>query len=394
MKVLFLFGGLPHYLNKVLNKINAENDIEVVVIAPSGNSLTFGSGVHQSEEGIDFKVIRLIEYKTWYGKPFFKNFYRTIKSEKPDIIVTGWPYFLAYILNPILLIKLKFTGINLHAREIPFTVPAYHESFSDFEARCVISQKNELIFKSKLAFLLLKCMRKYLYSFVFKKALLYTEQGIEIINSYGLKKENIIVTYNSPDTDEILATIEIVKLENPDLMRKKNRFLHVGRLVKWKNVDLIIMAIDSLKHKYPDIELAVIGNGEEESNLKNLVADLKLQNHIKFLGAIYEGKEQSIEFLKSDFYILAGMGGLSINEAMTHSLPIICSVADGTEKQLVVAGQNGFYFKDSDLNSLMATMEKAMNADKVTMGHKSRLIIEEKINLNIVVERFVQAFKQ
>ncbi len=393
MKVVFLFGGLPHYLNKVLNKINAESDIEVVVIVPEGNSLTFGSGVHQSEVGIDFKVIRLVESSAWYGKPFFKNFYKTIASEKPDVIVTGWPYFLAYMLMPLLLLRLKIKGIKLYAREIPFTVPAYNETFEAFEKRCVDGQKNELIFKNGLAFWLLKLMRKYLYTVVFDKALLYTEQGIDIIYSYGLAKENITVTYNSPDTDEIFETIKEIKLKHPHLTSKPHRLLHIGRLVKWKNIDLLIKAVQVLKPKYPNIELAIIGKGEEEVNLKTLVNTLNLTDNISFLGAIYEGEGQTIEFLKSGVYVLAGMGGLSINEAMAHSLPIICSVADGTEKHLVFEDKNGFYFKDSNLESLVDAIDKMFTSDTIEMGARSKAIIEQKINLPFVSSQFIGALR-
>ncbi len=394
MKVIFLFGGLPHYLNKVLNKINADSGIEVVVIAPSGTSSTFGSGVHQTEVGIDFKVIHLKEYKAWYGKPFFKEFYTTIKEEKPDIIVTGWPYFLTYVLNPILLMRLKYRGIVLIGREIPFTVPSYHETFSNFNLRCAESQKDELIFKSKIAFRLIKWMRKYLYSLVFKKALLYVEQGVEIIHSYGLKKDNITVTYNSPDTDEIFATISDVNAKYPDLVKNQHRLLHVGRLVKWKNVDLILKALHQLKPKYPDIELAIIGKGEEEENLRAEVRSLSLENNVQFLGAIYEGEKQSLEFLKSGVYILAGMGGLSINEAMAHSLPVICAIADGTEKHLVFEGENGYYFEDGNLESLVAVIEKTLTSDTQKMGEKSLAIIQDKINIGLVSNQFIKALKQ
>ena len=393
MKVVFLFGGLPHYLNKVLNKINAEPDIEVVVIVPKGSSLTFGSGVHQSEVGIDFKVIRLVESNAWYGKPFFKNFYPTIAAEKPDIIVTGWPYFLAYMFKPLLFLRLKIKGIKLCSREIPFTVPAYNETFEAFEKRCVDSQKNELIFKNRLAFWLLKLMRKYLYSFVFDKALLYTKQGVDIIHSYGLSKEKIAVTYNSPDTDEIFETIKAVRLNHPSIINKPHRLLHIGRLVKWKNVDLLIKAVEVLKPKYPNIELVIIGKGEEEVNLKTLVNTLNLNDNISFLGAIYEGEGQTIEFLKSGVYVLAGMGGLSINEAMAHGLPIICSVADGTEKHLVFEGENGYFFRDNNLESLVDAIDKMFSSDSVEMGARSKAIIEQKINLPFVSSKFIEALR-
>ncbi|MES2617533.1 MAG: glycosyltransferase family 4 protein [Bacteroidota bacterium] len=393
MRVVFIFSGLPHYLVKLLNKINSGNDIEVIVIIPKNKSTTLGSGVHESFDGIEFKVIHLEETKQWYGKPFFKDFKKVLIEEKPSAIISGWPYFLTYIFSPALLFYIKRNKIQLIAREIPFTVPGYHEIFSDFEKRCVESQKSEAIFKSKLAFLNLKLLRKVLYTFIIDKSLLYTEQGVDIIHSYGLKRERITTTYNSPDTEDILQTILSVNQNFHELKRKKYRLIHVGRLVKWKNVDLIIKAVNLLKNDFPEIELVIIGKGEEEKALKSLVNDLNLDAYVSFKGAIYEGEAQSIEFLQSGIYVLAGMGGLSINEAMIHGLPIICSVADGTEKHLVFDEKNGAYFKDNDLNSLAEAIKKVFHADMIAMGSYSKAIILDKINIKTVTKAFIEGIK-
>ena len=392
MKVLFMFGGLPHYFNKVLNKINADANIEVCVVAPSSKGVAIGSGVHQTDEGIEFKVIRLQEYKTWYGKPFFKEFYQTVQNEKPDIIVTGWPYFIAFVFMPLLTLKLKKSGIKLYGREIPFTVPYFNESLKDFSDRCVDSQKTEKMFSNVWLFRFHKYLRKCLYTLVFDYALTYTEKGIDILSSYGLPKSKITVTYNSPDTENLKHSIAQVKSKYPDLKPNPHRLIHVGRLVKWKNTDMLIRAVYVLKDKYPDIELAILGNGEEEASLKKLSAHMQLGEQVKFLGAIYEGEAQSVEFLKSSVYVLAGMGGLSINEAMAHSLPIICCVADGTEKHLVYEDENGFYFKDADLESLCLAIEKMFKSDRGKLGQKSLSIIENSINIKTVSKRFVDAF--
>ena len=391
MKVLFVFGGLPHYFNKVLNRINAHPSLEVVVIVPQDNGATIGSGVHQTDEGIEFKVLRLQEIKSWYGKPFFKGFYQAVKNEKPDIIVTGWPYFIAYVLRPLLCLKLKFSGVKLYGREIPFTVPKYHESLSDFSMRCVDSQKTEKMFDSVLLFKAHKLLRKCLYSFVFDKALTYTEAGVEVLSSYGMKAQNITVTYNSPDTENLERSVAAVRVKYPDLTKNPHRLIHVGRLVKWKNVELLLRAVYVLKDKYPQMELAILGKGEEENHLKQLCQQLNIEDSVKFMGAIYEGEAQSIEFLKSGVYVLAGMGGLSINEAMAHSLPIICSVADGTEKHLVYDGRNGYYFEDGDLNALCQAIEKTFASNTQKMGQESLSIIQSKINIKTVSDLFVEA---
>lgn len=377
-----------------MNRINAHPDIELFVIAPSAKGKTIGSGVHETEDGVDFKIVRLPEYTTWYGKPFFKGFKQAIQSEKPDAIVIGWPYFLAFIFKPLLLIFLKRKGIRLISKEIPFTVPAFNESLHDFSARCAESQKSEAIFKNIWVFRFHKLLRKYLYTLVFNQAVLYIQKGVAIIQSYGLKSENITVTYNSPDTDDIFTCIEGVKAKYPSLQYEPYRILHVGRLVKWKNVHLLIEAVDALKPQYSGIKLVVIGKGEEEQALKNQVAEACLQDYVEFLGAIYEGEEQSIQMLKAHVYVLAGMGGLSINEAMAHGLPVICSIADGTEQHLVEEGVNGFYFKDNDLPSLIQAIDKLFKADHQQLGEAALKHIQQNINIQTVSGNYIKAFLQ
>ena len=55
---------------------------------------------------------------------------------------------------------------------------------------------------------------------------------------------------------------------------------------------------------------------------------------------------------ESSIYVLAGMGGLSINDAMTYGMPVLCAVCDSTERDLVMEGKNGYFFKDGDADSL------------------------------------------
>jgi len=394
VKVVFVFGGLPHYFNKVMNRINAHPDIDVSVIAPSEKSVTMGSGVHETESGVDFNIIRLKEYSTWYGKPFFHNFKQTLVAERPDAIIIGWPYFLAFIFMPSLLFFIKRNKIRLISKEIPFTVPGFNESLKDFSARCAESQKSEAIFKNIWVFRLHKLLRKYLYTFVFNQAVLYIEKGVAIISSYGLPAKNIKVTYNSPDTDDIFATIDAVKHKFPELHYEPYRILHVGRLVKWKNVHLLVEAIDALKSKYPGIKLAVIGKGEEEANLKLQVSQAGLDPYVEFLGAIYEGEEQSLQMLRAHVYVLAGMGGLSINEAMAHGLPVICSIADGTEQHLVKEGVNGFYFKDNDLSSLIDAIDQLFSANHQQLGAEALNTIKNKINIQTVSANYIEAILQ
>ena len=154
----------------------------------------------------------------------------------------------------------------------------------------------------------------------------------------------MFVTYNTCDTDTLLSRREQVISTPPLLDPTKKRILHIGRLVKWKRVDLLLEAFSMLAPEYVEAELVIVGDGPELESLKDQASKLGLMSKISFVGAIYDPLVLGKYMDDSTVYVLAGMGGLSINEAMCYSLPIICSVCDGTEKDLVVDGENGFYF--------------------------------------------------
>jgi glycosyltransferase involved in cell wall biosynthesis len=162
--------------------------------------------------------------------------------------------------------------------------------------------------------------------------------------------------------------------------------------VKWKNVHLLLEAVRILQVKFPQIELVVIGKGEEEDHLKAQAESLQISDKVHFLGAMYEGEEQSLEMLKASIYVLAGMGGLSINEAMAHRLPVVCSIADGTEQHLVENKVNGMIFKDNNLSDLCSTLETMFQSDLIKMGEASYQKIKETYNLQTVSGLYVKAF--
>jgi glycosyltransferase involved in cell wall biosynthesis len=98
---------------------------------------------------------------------------------------------------------------------------------------------------------------------------------------------------------------------------------------------------------------------------------------------------------ESSVYVLAGMGGLSINDAMCYQLPVICSVCDGTEKDLVQDNVNGCFFKEGDAADLQRKIDYILSNEQIrtTMGQQSLRIIEDKINIHTVADNYIEAFE-
>lgn len=393
-----MFGGLPHYYNLVLNRLNAVPGLEVIVVVPKEKGSNVGAGVHQTTEGIEFKVHLLEEYTTFYGKTFFKGFEKVLREEKPDIIVTIWPYVVGFVYNLPLLALVKSLGIKLILKEIPFKIPKYQEARKFYSEGGLLTEdlqtnldRKSLLFRLKYD--LVTYVRKLYYNLM-DAHVNYVEEAYDIIGSYGVSPEKIFITYNSPDTDIIFAAKDKIKNLPPILPLNTRRMLHVGRLIKWKRVDMLVDVFSRLKKKYPEAELVIVGKGPEEENLKNQVKRLQLEDSVRFVGAIYDMETLGRYFTAASMYVLAGMGGLSINEAMCFDKPVIVSECDGTEKKLVREGYNGLYFEDGNAEDLYKKLEKLLaDTDLVQkMGKHSGEIIKKEVNIHTVIDGYVRAF--
>ncbi len=400
MKVLFTFSGLPHYLVPLLNKLNKVKNLEIQVVVPKENSKSIGAGVKLTKSGIDFKIIYLEEKKAFYGKYFLDKFSETIKTERPNIIVMHWPYILDLSRNIKLKKYIKKQNIKIIFREIPFNVPLYNETFSYHKSYYTRTLNENMVEAEKvnlrfyLKYYLLKKVRKYYYNNVIDAFTFYCDKGLEIAPSYGVSKDKMFVTTNSQDTDIVFEMKKQMQDDTPVLPENPFRIIHIGRLVKWKRVDLLIEAAARLKSEIPNIELIVIGKGKELENLKQQSQTLKVEENVKFVGAIYDDQEIGRYMQASSIYILAGMGGLSINQAMMFAKPVICSIADGTERHLVRDGFNGYYFENGNAEDLASKIKSLLlDADKVKkFGANSLSIIENEVNINTVLSKFLDAF--
>ncbi len=398
MKILYTFGGIPLYYDALLNKL-VQKGVEVSVVIPPEKSDILGEGVKviDSKE-TPYKIIYAEEKKSFLGKSCFPQLPGIIRQEKPDILIAGWPFFLQHFSQPALRGALKAMATKFVIREIPFRVPPYGKLLSYFKNKPIFDEdmkqeNNGVPFIIRQWVIML--LRRYCYRRA-DAALAYASVGKELLPTYGLSPDKVFVTYNTNDTDamfaikEQLSTIEVAPNKNPF------RIIHVGRLVKWKRVDLLLSAFAGVADTFAEAELIIIGDGPELARLKKQSADLNIDSKTVFTGAIYDSKVIASHLSTSAIYVLAGMGGLSINDAMTFGLPVICSVCDGTEKDLVIDHINGFYFEEGDradlTQKLHALLENPTRA--LEMGKESWKVIRDKINLETVSDRYIEAFER
>lgn len=135
------------------------------------------------------------------------------------------------------------------------------------------------------------------------------------------------------------------------------RFIYVGRIVEYKQIDKVIDALSQFKDK--NFTLDIIGEGSASAELKAQVNRLGLNDKIIFHGRI--PRNQVLEYMqKSHGFVMISKGevfGLVYLEAMAASCITIGSKGEGIDG-VINDGENGFLSTPADTADLVATLEK------------------------------------
>jgi len=164
------------------------------------------------------------------------------------------------------------------------------------------------------------------------------------------------------------------------------RLLFVGRLQSRKRVDLLLEACASLAEP---VELWIVGDGPARSDLESLAR--RVLPTAEFHGD-QRGPALESLFDRADLFVLPGTGGLAVQQALAHGLPVIVARGDGTQQDMVTP-ENGWLVADGDRTGLEAAIATALS-DRTrleAMGRESRRLADSQFNLEAMVEAFLVA---
>ena len=178
----------------------------------------------------------------------------------------------------------------------------------------------------------------------------------------GVDNEKIIVI--NPGV-EPLKEIDLKSLEEAEnlFQNKSPRLITVSRFEKRKNHEKIIMSLRNLKQLYPNIFYVCIGYGEEEENIKNLVKELNLENHVLFLKNITQELKNAL-LAKSNVFVMPSIVykksvegfGIAYIEAAQHGLPSIGG-KDGGEADAIKHNETGLICDGNNLEEIYSSID-------------------------------------
>jgi phosphatidyl-myo-inositol dimannoside synthase len=172
--------------------------------------------------------------------------------------------------------------------------------------------------------------------------------------------------------------------------------LTVGRWLateRYKGMDTLILAMPRLLLRWPDLQLVMVGAGDDREWLVNLARDSGVQSHVHFLsGLTYP--EISACYATAEVFALPSRGegfGFVYLEAMARGKPVIGG-AHGGAPEVIRDGITGYVVQHGDAIQLATSIDALLANPELAqqMGARGRERVEKEFRFTV----FAKAFKK
>ena len=209
----------------------------------------------------------------------------------------------------------------------------------------------------------------------------------------GVDEQRIVVINPGVDVANEIPKNDL-KTAEEILKGKKNRLITVSRFDKRKNHEKVIMAIRNLKEIYNDIIYTCIGYGDEEENLKKLVIELKLENHVIFLKDIPNDLKNAL-IAKSNIFIMPSIihknsvegFGIAFVEAAQYGIPSIGG-RDGGAADAIIHEKTGLICDGNNLDDIYSSIDNLFKENKYLIYGKEAKLNSQKFHWDNIIESY------
>lgn len=170
----------------------------------------------------------------------------------------------------------------------------------------------------------------------------------------GLDPGAIQVIPNGVDLTWFAPSKEVSRFEEPTL-------LYLGRLKKYKRVDLVMRAVARLLHRGMAVRLLVAGTGDRARALERLRSKLGLESAVRLLGHVTEEEKRDL-FRRAWVHVLTSPKegwGITNMEAAACGTPTVASDAPGL-RDSVVDGVTGRLVPHGDVGALADALQELL----------------------------------
>ncbi|TWT61101.1 glycosyltransferase [Rubinisphaera italica] len=205
---------------------------------------------------------------------------------------------------------------------------------------------------------------------------------------HNVDPEKTLIVPNSVDIERVET---LASEPSPNWDPHQFHIVLAGRLTHQKGHRFLIEAMDQIVHQQgmKQVQLHLLGQGELESDLKNMVSERNLDDHIEFAGFI----DNPFPYLKAaDLFCLPSLYEgmpLILLEAMACGVPIVATDCPSGPRELLEGGRYGRLVTpecSGDLaNAITEAIENSAWREEVSRSSKKH--VAEKYESNVTIRQ-------
>lgn len=221
-----------------------------------------------------------------------------------------------------------------------------------------------------------------------------------LVNVQGMAESKVRVLPWALDPDFETKLLGLAGVTVPAEFPRGRVILTVGRWVaaeRYKGMDTLIKAMPRLLLHWPELELAVVGTGDDREWLANIAKDSGVERHVHFLTGLTYG-ELSACYAAAEVFALPSRGegfGFVYLEAMARGKPVIGG-AHGGAPEVIRDGVTGYLVQHDDTEQLVTSLDALLSNPELgkKMGERGRERVEKEFRFSVFAKGFKKILRE
>jgi phosphatidylinositol alpha-1,6-mannosyltransferase len=166
---------------------------------------------------------------------------------------------------------------------------------------------------------------------------------------------------------------------------------------RYKGMDTLITALPRLLPRWPELQLAAVGDGDDREWLEDLAEENGVRRHVHFLSGLSYA-ELAACYAHCEIFALPSKGegfGLVYLEAMACGKPVIGG-AHGGAPEVIDDGKTGYLVAHGDAAQLATAIETLLAdpALELEMGRLGKQRVENKFRFSVFAKSFRKILRE
>lgn len=352
-------GGPARFVPLIAEKLSNKNNVKVITLSEDMSNL--------NKDG--YQVIRILRKQNKFIR-IFKTFFLILKfGRKSDVIFINGLWLETYLANLFIRKNTIRKIVGDPVWEKYYSKYKVTEEFDEFQSK-----------KYNISIELYKFFRNVSIRSV-NTIIVPSNHLSNFIKNIGFSGNLMQINNGTKKSKEI------------EKIYDENNFLIVSRLVRHKNIDLIIKSFNDLnKQDSLEFKLNIIGEGPEYKNIKNLIEKFDLSDSISLIGSKF-GNELEEYYKNSSYFLqLSSYEGMphSILEAMNHKLIVIASKFGGNY-ELIGNNDFGYIVESLEVDQVTESIKNAINdRQNQIIASKGKNLVNQEYNIELTTQKYAE----